>query len=267
MNKEDPCIWQAEDYHQNSHIQREAAHEVLNCIDTTRFKRVLDIGCGDGKITIEIANQLQKGGTILGIDFSSEMIGFAKKKYELNNGNIEFLIEDARNIKYKDEFDLIFSSFAIQWISDQKSLFLKIHDALKKGGCLAVTIPLGMSNSLEHVIKNAICSEKWREYFKDFVQMWHFYSADQIREAICEQRFKILKIETVLQETWFESRDKFEKYVLQWFPYLKPLPLELRSYFFHEIIENYIFLEPIRKDGAVRFCFSRVDIIANKINL
>lgn len=265
-NKKDEHCWQAEEYHQHSQIQHDAANDLLKCIDLSRFQRVLDIGCGDGKITAQIAGKLKIGGSVLGIDLSPEMIAFASKKYSSGYGLISFHIQDAREIEFKNEFDLVFSSFAIQWVIDQKSLFFKIYNALLKDGCFAATIPLGISDSLDQAIHDTISSKEWNQYFENFIKTWNFYTSEEIKQAIDGTQFQIVKFDVVFQEVWFESISKFAHYVLQWLPYLKPLPAEFREKFFQEILKRYIALEPPRKDGSVRFGFPRVDIIAYKIS-
>lgn len=264
-NQETKHSWQAEEYHQNSQIQYDAAKELLSRIDLSQFQRVLDIGCGDGKITAQIASQLKTGGSILGVDISREMITFAAKKYR-DAGHVDFRIQDAGELDFEDEFDLIFSSFAIQWVIDQKSLFLKIYQALSLKGHFVATIPLGISDALEQAIDSTLSSEKWSSYFENFVKTWNFYTSDEIKQAISKTAFDMVKFEVVFQEVWFQSVSKLSHYILQWFPYLKPLPIELRDEFFHEIIEKYIALEPLREDGSIRFRFPRLDIIANKVS-
>ena len=52
-----------------------------------------------------------------------------------------------------------------------------------------------------------------------------------------------------LQEIIFSSRENLESYILQWFPYLQPLPDHLRHKFFKKIIDRYMELEPILKNN------------------
>jgi len=71
--------WNPEEYHNNSHIQENAAAELLKHINIKQTDKILDIGCGNGKITAKISSSLTTGSTI-GIDLSREMINFDKNK-------------------------------------------------------------------------------------------------------------------------------------------------------------------------------------------
>ena len=65
--------WDAKEYHEHSSEQQKWAEELIGKIKLNGNERVLDIGCGDGKVTSEIAKCLIEG-SILGIDSSEEMI-------------------------------------------------------------------------------------------------------------------------------------------------------------------------------------------------
>ena len=65
--------WNPKDYHKNSSEQQKWGLELLNKIAFSGNERVLDIGCGDGKLTMEIANRVRHG-SVLGIDKSEDMI-------------------------------------------------------------------------------------------------------------------------------------------------------------------------------------------------
>ncbi len=74
--------WNAEDYHKNSANQQKWALELIAKLVIQGNEIILDIGCGDGKITAEIANHVPNG-LVLGIDSSQEMIGFAQTKFPI----------------------------------------------------------------------------------------------------------------------------------------------------------------------------------------
>ena len=82
--------WNAELYREHSSLQQAMAAEVLQAIKLTSSDRVLDIGCGDGRITSEIARRVPNG-CVVGVDASSNMI-------ELASQNIR------PNLHFKDDF-------------------------------------------------------------------------------------------------------------------------------------------------------------------
>src|SRR6185437_10024776 len=108
--------WNAKDYHQHSSVQYDAAMQLLKQIPLKGCETVLDVGCGDGKITAKIAESVPQGA-VIGIDTSSDMVNFAcqtcpKSKYP----NLNFLVQDAQSFDYSHELDIVFTSFALQWL-------------------------------------------------------------------------------------------------------------------------------------------------------
>ena len=90
--------WDAGDYRESSSAQLQWARELLGILHLSGNERVLDIGCGDGKVTAEIAKRLPSG-SVLGIDNSEEMIKFSgenfpRKKYP----NLDFQLIDVSRI-------------------------------------------------------------------------------------------------------------------------------------------------------------------------
>ena len=72
--------WDAKGYSERNSLQRWLAQEHLAMLELDGTERVLDIGCGDGRITAEIARRLESG-SILGIDPSTHMIDFAQTHF------------------------------------------------------------------------------------------------------------------------------------------------------------------------------------------
>jgi trans-aconitate methyltransferase len=90
--------WNAADYAANSAAQQIWARELIAQLHLRGDERILDVGCGDGKVTAELARALPKG-SVTGIDVSPEMIAFALKTFPAKrNPNLEFHLMDAREI-------------------------------------------------------------------------------------------------------------------------------------------------------------------------
>jgi len=73
--------WDSVDYHKNSAEQQRWGIELLNKLVLQGNERVLDLGCGDGKLTAEIVRRVPYG-SVLGIDKSEDMIRFAQEHYQ-----------------------------------------------------------------------------------------------------------------------------------------------------------------------------------------
>src|SRR6266702_8565508 len=72
--------WNAADYAANSAVQQTWARELIAKLKLRGDEHILDVGCGDGKVTAEIARAVPRG-QVLGADSSPEMIAFAQKTF------------------------------------------------------------------------------------------------------------------------------------------------------------------------------------------
>ena len=90
-------------------------------------ERILDLGCGTGALTAEIA---ARGAIILGVDGSEAMIAQAKKK----SPELRFEICDARKLRFHAEFDAVFSNAVLHWITEAEQVIEGVARALKTGG-------------------------------------------------------------------------------------------------------------------------------------
>lgn len=100
---------------------------LLPLLNPQAGERVLDLGCGTGRLTSEIA---ATGASTLGVDSSPEMIGQARQNYP----KLKFQLADARSLQVDEPFDAVFSNAALHWIVDARLVVQAICRALKRGG-------------------------------------------------------------------------------------------------------------------------------------
>jgi len=166
-------VWQAEEYHKLSHAQTYASDQLLRHLDFKGNECILDVGCGDGKISAKLATMVPVG-SVLGVDISPEMICFAKHKFpKALYPNLTFLIENAEYFDYNNRFNLVFSSFALQWVKDKNKFLQNAYKSLVWQGIIAATIPLQISSELEQSIDLISSLSEWSLYLQDFVSNWH----------------------------------------------------------------------------------------------
>lgn len=101
--------------------------EVLSLLQPQKGEQILDVGCGNGDLTAQIA---AAGAIPTGIDLSEHMIKRAKEKYpELN-----IKMEDACHYRTDIHFDAVFSHAALHWIKDAPAVARSIWLSLREGG-------------------------------------------------------------------------------------------------------------------------------------
>src|SRR5207237_10157913 len=132
-------------------------------------ERILDVGCGDGKITAEIACRAARG-SVVGVDPSRDMIGFAQSHFgPATRPNLRFEVADARCLPFQNEFDLVVSFNALHWIPEQDAALTSIHSAVISGGKVQLRlVAAGARKSLENVVEEIRRTSKRSVYFRAF---------------------------------------------------------------------------------------------------
>ncbi len=90
-------------------------------------ERILDIGCGTGHLTAQIADS---GARVVGVDRSPDMIAAARKAYP----HLRFEVADARELPYSAEFDAVFSNATLHWIQEPELVIRSVRNALRPEG-------------------------------------------------------------------------------------------------------------------------------------
>jgi trans-aconitate methyltransferase len=119
--------WNANLYDAKHNFVWKYGADVVSLLDPRAGERILDLGCGTGHLTAQIA---ESGAQITGVDRSAEMVATARSAYP----NLKFEVSDARNLAYREEFDAVFSNAALHWIHESEQVLQGVWRALRSGG-------------------------------------------------------------------------------------------------------------------------------------
>jgi trans-aconitate methyltransferase len=232
--------WNAEDYSKSSSGQFKWGKELIDKLDLKGSESVLDIGCGDGKITAAIAGIVNKGSAI-GIDSSKEMIDFAKQSYPADQyTNLYFRLLDATELDYTEEFDVVYSNAALHWVKDHVAVLNGIKRGLKPGGRALIQMG-GKGNAGEELalLHELIKTEKWKKYFADIEFPWQFYSPDDYFPLVVKSGLKPDRIELIKKDMVHQGDDGIRGWIRSaWLPYTQRVPAGKRD----EFIDDYLSL-------------------------
>ncbi len=118
--------WDAEAYGQNGAFVHGLAGGVLEWLAAQAGERILDLGCGDGQLTLRIKSA---GASVVGLDASPEMAAAARSRgIEVDEGSAESMPFAAQG------FDAVFSNAALHWVRDQDGMIAEVRRVLKPGG-------------------------------------------------------------------------------------------------------------------------------------
>ncbi|WP_036479717.1 trans-aconitate 2-methyltransferase [Myxosarcina sp. GI1] len=121
--------WNTELYEEKHSFVWQYGQKVLQLLAPQPNERILDLGCGTGQLTAEIA---ATGAEVVGIDSSEQAIATAKKNFP----HIEFLVADGANFFFDKTFDAVFSNAALHWIQPPAKAIECIWRSLKPKGRL-----------------------------------------------------------------------------------------------------------------------------------
>jgi trans-aconitate methyltransferase len=127
MNATQGSQWNAGLYDDKHSFVWKMAAGVMDLLEAKPDERILDLGCGTGHLTSQIA---EKGAKVLGVDRSATMVQQAREKYPA----LQFEVMDAREISFAEPFDAIFSNATLHWIKEPEKVIAGIAAALKPGG-------------------------------------------------------------------------------------------------------------------------------------
>jgi trans-aconitate 2-methyltransferase len=260
--------WDAEEYRTSSSNQKKWALELLAKLDLKGSERVLDIGCGDGEITAAIARRVP-GGSAVGIDSSRDMVDLASKNYPPDRcPNISFILQDAREIDFDEEFDAVFSNACLHWVIDHQPVLTGIGRCLKPRGRMLLQMGgKGNAATVLKAIDAVLKMSRWARYFDGFAFPYAFYGPEEYRSWMEALGFHVNRAELLPKDMVHEGADAFAAWLrTTWLPYTQRVPESLREEFIHEIVTAHAGIRPPDADGSIHFTMVRLEVEATKGN-
>jgi trans-aconitate 2-methyltransferase len=233
--------WNASEYARMSALQAAMAEEVLSLLDLSGAEQILDVGCGNGKTTTEIAVRVPKGN-VVGVDASAEMINFAMVHRDAAlHSNLQFAVADARHLPFEEEFDLVVSFNALHWIPEQAQALQSIRSALKPDGQAKLRlVPKDERKSLEDVIEDTRLSPRWAGYFKSFRDPYLHLTPEQYGILAERNGFRVLRTHTEAKGWNFQSRSAFLAFgSVTFIEWTQHLPEGKRLDFVKDVLDRY----------------------------
>jgi trans-aconitate 2-methyltransferase len=244
--------WNATDYHDHSRLQEYLAEQHLSWLPLEGWERVLDVGCGDGKITAAIASRVPRGGAV-GIDPSTKMIAYASGHHDSAKWpNLRFQVGDARALPFADEFDRVVSFNALHWVHEADAALGSIRRALKDGGrAFLEFVPGGNPKGSDYLVGEVSKRPRWARYFAGFRDPFAHFAPEEYCAMAERAGFEVERIETE-EATWdFGSRDGFLGFFRTTYGWTERLPEADRPAFLTECLDCYA--ERNGSDSVIRF--------------
>jgi trans-aconitate 2-methyltransferase len=157
--------WNPDTYNKFKSERFAPFYDCLSLVDIRSGIDVVDLGCGTGELTRKLADALPES-KVIGIDSSQEMLNDSKA---FENGQVRFELRSIEEqVKQLNQYDLVFSNAAIQWVNNHEELLPEIIAILKPGGQLVIQLP-NQTQNLSNLILNELATE---EPFQTALQSW-----------------------------------------------------------------------------------------------
>ncbi len=229
--------WEGSLYSENSKPQAVWFEGFSSGIPITGNEDILDLGCGDGKLTLEISRRL-KNGSIHGLDMSKSMIDFAKKNH--TQSNLEFSVGDARSFSLNKKFDLIVSFTALHWVKEYEQVIKRAREHLKPNGRIYFIFSAKWGYlPLNKAMLTLYKTKKWSPYFKKYDPGYYMHSMDNQFDILNRNGFSVKEMTLRSKLTVFKTEDEFFAWLKAWLPQQNQVPKGQGDLFIRDFISEY----------------------------
>lgn len=157
--------------------------ELLELLLPQPEEKILDLGCGTGQLTAEIA---KTGAIAIGIDATASMVEKARQNYP----HLQFAIADARDFRLDYPLDAVFSNAVLHWIPEADAVIESVYRALRSGGRFVAEFG-GRGNIQEIVdaLANAIATKISQDFQP--VDSWYFPNISDYTTRLERRGFEV----------------------------------------------------------------------------
>src|SRR5215213_8385940 len=167
--------WDPKQYHKFQAERSAPFFDLLALVDVRPDLKVVDLGCGTGQLTRQLADALPNSD-VTGIDSSAQMLEAARAA-SLAGTNLHFKQGDQAQLA--GEWDLIFSNAALQWSEDHAELIPRLYERLAPGGQIAVQVPSNHNHVSHQLYRETASEEPFRSVLQGFQRYAPVLSIDE----------------------------------------------------------------------------------------
>jgi trans-aconitate methyltransferase len=243
--------WDPDAYTRNARFVSDLAAPVVELLAPQASERILDLGCGDGALTIRLAAM---GCDVVGVDSSAPQIEAARRL------GLDARVADGERLAFDAEFDAVFSNAAIHWMKPPDDVISGVWRALRAGGRFVGEF--GGHGCVETIKRTLIEALRRRGIDGDALNPWYFptvgdYSARLLRRGFAVRYIALIPRPTPLPTEingWLETFAQ---------SFMAPLANGARAAFVDEVREA---LRPkLCDDGGKWFAdYVRIRFVADK---
>ena len=186
--------WNATEYKEHASFVPSLTNDVIDLLNPQKGERILDVGCGDGELTLKLQ---EKGCLVTGIDSSVSMVESTK------NRGIEAHVIDGHNMCYQNEFDAVFSNAALHWLTQPEKVIKNVWLSLKSNGRFVAEF--GGDGNIAALLRAMQAVFQENKGFGEFNNPWFFPSVDEYKFLLEQEGFNVKYIALIPRPTPLKS--------------------------------------------------------------
>ncbi len=250
-------VWNADVYDDKLRYVSRYGKGIVELLQPKQGEEILDLGCGTGDLTEEIA---KSGAVVTGIDASSEMIKKARAKFP----GLNIQVADAEDYRREEKFDAVFSNAALHWITQAEKVVETIEQILKPNGRFVAEF--GGSGNVMRIIRGIeeVLQEKYGIDSVDTRNPWYFPSIGEYTSLLEKHGFTVTFANLFDRPTTLPDGEKGLEYWLDSFAddFFPEFFKKDRTVIYHEIVQKL--KNELYKEGNWVADYKRLQVIAIK---
>jgi trans-aconitate 2-methyltransferase len=216
--------WDAERYHRLSNPQLGWGRHVLERLAPEPNERILDLGCGTGRLTAELFAAMAEG-LVVAVDRSESMLREAAAQHVWHRGphpldagklpsRIHIVRADGLHLPFADAFDAVLSTATFHWIQDHDRLFASIYRALVPGGRLVAQC--GGAGNLATLLERTsalIQTDPFKPFFAGWRDPWEFADVPTTIDRLGKAGFTAIDVSLTPAPTTLADRAEYREFL------------------------------------------------------
>lgn len=252
--------WEGTYYANHSDMQFGMAVKALQSITIPADAEILDIGCGNGRVT-KYVSSLVPQGRVLGVDRSHTMVS---KAQSYGTDSLAFMQRDAVSLGFREQFNYVVSFNCLHWVDEIQVALKEIYASLIPGGqALILIAPVQPRHSLHRVIDSVAKTERWNSYFDKGDSIFTLYTFAEWAALIEKSGLIPENLKLIDASLDYANEKVFAEWMAGWIPF-GTIPEAERQEYLQAIVNAYIAATPCEPDGKVHFRLEELIIVASK---
>jgi len=217
--------WDPDAYARNARFVSDLGAPVVELLAPRAGERILDLGCGDGALTIKLA---EMGCDVVGVDSSAPQVEAARRL------GLDARVIDGARLSFDSEFDAVFSNAAIHWMKPVDDVISGVWRALRPGGRFVAEF--GGHGCVETIKRALIDALTRRGIDGNALNPWYFPTVEDYSARLVRHNFAVSYIALIPRPTPLPTEiNGFLETFAQSF--MAPLPKNDRADFIDEVRE------------------------------